>query len=146
MNVFVFEFVNVFEMVANVEHATSPLSIFCNYFFFLRWRLWRERKRTRRKRFCLLFPLASETLRGKNVNLKKQKEVEEKKVHYHSCFSLSSHKDENFTLKENLFLCKCMLGKTSVEKKRFLSGLARMRGGGLPMPGFFGPLFLPAVF
>ena len=25
-------------------------------------------------------------------------------------------------------------------KKRFLSGIARMRGG-LPMPGFFGPLF-----
>ena len=26
------------------------------------------------------------------------------------------------------------------EKKRFLSGIARMRGGGLPMPEFFGPL------
>ena len=24
-------------------------------------------------------------------------------------------------------------------KKRFLSGIARMRGGGLPIPGFFGP-------
>ena len=29
-------------------------------------------------------------------------------------------------------------------KKRFLSGIARMRGGGLPMPEFFGPLFLPS--
>ena len=25
-------------------------------------------------------------------------------------------------------------------KKRFLSGIARMMGGGLPMPEFFGPL------
>ena len=32
-----------------------------------------------------------------------------------------------------------LLGKTSIEKKRFLSGIARMRGGGLPMPDFFGP-------
>ena len=34
------------------------------------------------------------------------------------------------------------LGKTSIEKKRFLSGIARMMGGGggLPMPEFFGPL------
>ena len=35
-----------------------------------------------------------------------------------------------------------ILGKTSIEKKRFLSGIARMMGrGGLPMPEFFGPLF-----
>ena len=27
-----------------------------------------------------------------------------------------------------------------MEKKRFLSGIARIRGGGLPMPEFFGPL------
>ena len=27
-----------------------------------------------------------------------------------------------------------------MEKKRFLSGIARMMGGGLPMPEFFGPL------
>ena len=34
-----------------------------------------------------------------------------------------------------------LLGKTSIEKKRFLSGIARMMGGGgLPMPEFFGPL------
>ena len=33
-----------------------------------------------------------------------------------------------------------LLGKRSIEKKRFLSGIARMRGGGLPMPEFFGPL------
>ena len=31
------------------------------------------------------------------------------------------------------------LGKASMKKKRFLSGIARMRGGGLPMPEFFGP-------
>ena len=31
-------------------------------------------------------------------------------------------------------------GKGSIEKKRFLSGIARMMGGGLPMPEFFGPL------
>jgi len=36
------------------------------------------------------------------------------------------------------------LGKTSIEKKRFLSGIARMMGGGLPMPEFFGPLFRSA--
>ena len=36
-----------------------------------------------------------------------------------------------------------VLGKTSTEKKRFLSGIARIRGGGLPMPGFFG-IFLPS--
>ena len=29
-------------------------------------------------------------------------------------------------------------------KKRFLSGIARIRGGGLPMPEFFGPLFRSA--
>ena len=35
-----------------------------------------------------------------------------------------------------------ILGKTSIKKKRFLSGIARiMGGGGLPMPEFFGPLF-----
>ena len=32
-----------------------------------------------------------------------------------------------------------MLGKASTGKKRFLLGIARMRGGGLPMPDFFGP-------
>ena len=37
-----------------------------------------------------------------------------------------------------------MLGKGSIEKKRFLSGIARIRGGGLPMPEFFGPLFRSA--
>ena len=31
------------------------------------------------------------------------------------------------------------LGKALTEKKRFLSGIAPMRGGGLPMPEFFGP-------
>jgi len=31
-------------------------------------------------------------------------------------------------------------GKGSTQKKRFLSGIARMMGGGLPMPEFFGPL------
>ena len=37
------------------------------------------------------------------------------------------------------------LGKTSIKKKRFLSGIARMMGvGGLPMPEFFGPLFRSA--
>ena len=41
-------------------------------------------------------------------------------------------------------LVECELGNTSIEKKRFLSGIARMREGGLPMPGFFGPLFLPS--
>ena len=30
------------------------------------------------------------------------------------------------------------------KKKRFLSGIARMMGGGLPMPEFFGPFFLPS--
>ena len=36
-------------------------------------------------------------------------------------------------------------GKTSIEKKRFLSGIARiMGGGGLPIPEFFGPLFRSA--
>ena len=36
---------------------------------------------------------------------------------------------------------RCSLGKGSTEKKRFLSGIARMMGGGgLPMPEFFGPL------
>ena len=38
-----------------------------------------------------------------------------------------------------------MLGKGSIEKKSFLSGIARIRGGGgLPMPEFFGPLFRSA--
>ena len=39
-----------------------------------------------------------------------------------------------------------LLGKRSTEKKRFLSGIARMMGGwgGLPMPEFFGPLFRSA--
>ena len=37
------------------------------------------------------------------------------------------------------------LGKGSTEKKRFLSGIARMIGGGLPMPEFFGPLFRSAL-
>ena len=38
-----------------------------------------------------------------------------------------------------------LLGKGSIEKKRFLSGIARMMGGGgLPMPEFFGPLFRSA--
>ena len=31
------------------------------------------------------------------------------------------------------------LGKRSIENQRFLSGIARIRGGGLPMPEFFGP-------
>ena len=31
------------------------------------------------------------------------------------------------------------LGKTSVEKKRFLSGIARMRGGVYPCPDFLAP-------
>ena len=34
-----------------------------------------------------------------------------------------------------------VLGKGSTEKKCFLSGIARMMGGGgLPMPEFFGPV------
>ena len=37
-----------------------------------------------------------------------------------------------------------VLGKGSTEKKRFLSGIARIRGGGLPMPEFFGPLSISA--
>ena len=36
------------------------------------------------------------------------------------------------------------LGKGSTQKKRFLSGIARMMGGGLPMPEFFGPLSISA--
>ena len=32
------------------------------------------------------------------------------------------------------------------EKKRFLSGIARMMGGGLPMSEFFGPLFRSAFW
>ena len=32
----------------------------------------------------------------------------------------------------------------STGKKRFLSGIARIREGGLPMPKFFGPLFRSA--
>ena len=37
------------------------------------------------------------------------------------------------------------LGKGSTERKRFLSGIARMMGGGcLPMPEFFGPLLRSA--
>ena len=32
------------------------------------------------------------------------------------------------------------LGKGPIEKKRFPSGIARIMGGGLPMPEFFGPL------
>ena len=30
-------------------------------------------------------------------------------------------------------------GRDQLKKKRFLSGIAQMRGGGLPMPEFFGP-------
>ena len=37
------------------------------------------------------------------------------------------------------------LGEDINRKKRFLSGIARIRGGGLPMPGFFGPFFLPSI-
>ena len=33
----------------------------------------------------------------------------------------------------------------STGKKRFLSGIARIRGGGLPMPGFFGPFFYQVI-
>ena len=33
------------------------------------------------------------------------------------------------------------LGKTSIEKKRFLSGIARMRGGVYPCPDFWPPFF-----
>ena len=38
-----------------------------------------------------------------------------------------------------------VLGKTSIEKKRFLSGIARIMGGGLPMPKFLA-LFLEVHF
>ena len=31
-------------------------------------------------------------------------------------------------------------------KKSFLSGIARMRGGGLPIPEFFGPFFKKSIF
>ena len=34
-----------------------------------------------------------------------------------------------------------LLGKTSISKVRFLSGIARKGGGGLPMPEFFGTFF-----
>ena len=34
-----------------------------------------------------------------------------------------------------------LLGKTSFQKTRFLLGIAR-KGGGLPMPDFFGPFFI----
>ena len=35
-------------------------------------------------------------------------------------------------------------GRGQLKKKRFLSGIARIMGGGLPMPEFFGPLFISA--
>ena len=52
-----------------------------------------------------------------------------------------------------LYCCKaaiidevgCLIREGLNEKKRFLSGIARMMGGGgLPMPEFFGPLFRSA--
>ena len=36
------------------------------------------------------------------------------------------------------------IGKTSTGKKRFLSGIARIRGGESTHAGFFGPIFLPS--
>ena len=44
------------------------------------------------------------------------------------------------------FFVRFDLGKGSIEKKCFLSGIARIMGvgGGLPMPDFFGPLFRSA--
>ena len=37
------------------------------------------------------------------------------------------------------------LGKALMEKKRFLLGIAWMRGGGLPMPELFGPFFKKCI-
>ena len=42
----------------------------------------------------------------------------------------------------SIFLVSMILiakGRGQLKKKGFLSGIARMRGGGLPMPEFFGP-------
>ena len=48
-------------------------------------------------------------------------------------------------LKNNLFAklgILSMLGTTAKQKKRFNSGIARIGGGGLPLPEFFCALFL----
>ena len=37
-------------------------------------------------------------------------------------------------------ICSTEVREDISRKKRFLSGIARMRGGGLPMPEFFGPI------
>ena len=37
-----------------------------------------------------------------------------------------------------------VLGRGQLKKKCFLSGIARMMGGGVPMPESFGPLFRSA--
>ena len=52
-----------------------------------------------------------------------------------------------FTISEEFgaFFVQMDLGKGSTEKKRFLSGIARMMGGG-SMPEFFGPLFRSAFW
>ena len=59
----------------------------------------------------------------------------------HSLDQISLLCSFNFAMERNT------LGKGSIEKKRFLSGIARIIGGvggGLPMPEFFGPLFRSA--
>ena len=50
--------------------------------------------------------------------------------------STYSSTKRKYYVKANHFM---KLGKASMKKKRFLSGIAQMRGGGLPIPEFFGP-------
>ena len=68
----------------------------------------------------------------------------ETRIRSHRASQIWPKSDKSKDQFEHIFclLFVSSLGKTSIEKKRFLSGIARMRGGGLPMPGFFGPLFL----
>ena len=49
-------------------------------------------------------------------------------------------------LSKSLFVCMYILGMTSREKKCFLSGIARTRGGGLTMSKVLGPFFEKCIF
>ena len=61
-------------------------------------------------------------------------------------FEIRIGRERDKNSKQHVFLENILtkLREDINRKKRFLSGIARMRGGGLPMPGFFGPFFLPS--
>ena len=65
-------------------------------------------------------------------------------VQFHLPFLLSFTGRSWAVVLDGIRSSEVILGKTSTEKKRFLSGIARIRGGDLPVPEFFGPLFRSA--